>query len=260
MASSIIAHSIAGLDVGQRGDDGYINATALSTAHKQKTGKRKDVADWLKLEKTKEDLEHLFSITGIPVIQLYQAIGGSPANGGGTWIHPKLAVRFAVWLSSEFGFAVECWVENWLSQGAIATQPMSMAELAVYSAQKLLEQDRRLSVIEQQNQLLIEENQYLKTQVLLLQSAQEAVELETEANAAELDRFRNGHGRYYTVAAWCNLHGHTLSLQEMNLQGRKASAMCRSRDIVPQPVSDPRFGTVNSYPDRVLSELNWGAI
>jgi hypothetical protein len=139
----------------------------------------------------------------------------------------------------------------------IAHAPMSMAELAVYSAQKLLEHESRIALVEQQNALLVEQNQYLNTQVTLLQSSQEALELETDANAAELNRYRNGHGRYYTVAAWCNLHGHMMSLQSMNTQGRKASAICRIQNIVPQPVSDPRWGTVQSYPDTILMEMNW---
>jgi hypothetical protein len=105
--------------------------------------------------------------------------------------------------------------------------------------------------------LLVEQNQYLQVQVKLLTSAQEALELETEANAAELDRYRNGHGRYYTIAAWCNLHGYTLSSQQMNLMGRKAGAMCRTQNIIPQPVGDTRWGTVGSYPDRILEELNF---
>jgi phage anti-repressor protein len=139
-------------------------------------------------------------------------------------------------------------------------RPMSQLELAVFSAQKLLEQETRLTAIEIQNQLLIEQNQYLSQQVKLLKSSTEALELETEANAVELQRYRNGHGRYYSIVAWCNLHGYTLSLQECNSMGRKASAMCRIQDIVPQPVNDPRFGTVNSYPDRVLEELDWEAL
>jgi phage anti-repressor protein len=139
-------------------------------------------------------------------------------------------------------------------------QPMSQLELAVFSAQKLLEQETRINAIEVQNQLLIEQNQYLHQQVALLKASTEAIELETEANAVELERYRNGHGRYYSIVAWCNLHGYELSLPQCNVMGRKASAMCRIQGIVPQPINDPRFGTVNSYPDRILEELDWEAL
>lgn len=144
---------------------------------------------------------------------------------------------------------------------AKASQPKSDAmttlEVMANSIALLQQHESRLSLIEQQNQLLIEENQYLKQQVALLTLSQEAIELETEANAVELQRYKNGHGRYYTIAAWCNLHGYCKSLQEMNTIGRKASAMCRIQEIVPQPVQDPRWGVVNSYPDRILEELDF---
>jgi hypothetical protein len=41
----------------------------------------------------------------------------------------------------------------------------------------------------------------------------------------------------------------------MELLGRKASAMCKQKGIRPEPVNDPRWGTVNTYPDSILMEL-----
>ncbi|MDJ0734871.1 MAG: KilA-N domain-containing protein [Nostocaceae cyanobacterium] len=116
-AITIISHKVNESFVEQRQSDGYVNATALTRAYKLATGKRRDVGHWLELERTKETLQHLSSITGIPVIELYQVFRGSPSNGGGTWIHPKLAVRFGIWLSDEFGYLVEQWVCDWLVTG-----------------------------------------------------------------------------------------------------------------------------------------------
>ena len=42
---------------------------------------------------------------------------GSPKNGGGTWIHHKLAVPLAMWISPEFALLVSDWVEQWLMTG-----------------------------------------------------------------------------------------------------------------------------------------------
>jgi KilA-N domain len=112
---TVITHRIQDSLVEQRQLDGYINATALTKAYKLATGKRRDVSEWLANKRTKETLEHLSSKTGISVIELYQAFQGSPENGGGTWIHPKLAVRFGIWLSDDFGYMVEEWVEQWLT-------------------------------------------------------------------------------------------------------------------------------------------------
>lgn len=85
----------------------------------------------------------------------------------------------------------------------------------------------------------------------------EAVSMEAEANTHELARFRNGHGYWFSIAGWCNKMGIKKPLGWMNAQGRKASALCRSRNIAPVPIADPRFGTVGTYPDSILAELNW---
>jgi hypothetical protein len=173
------------------------------------------------------------------------------------WLTVDCFKSMGMMAQTEQGHQVREYFLECESKAKIAHAPTSMAELAVYPAQKLLEHESRLALVEHQNALLIEQNQYLNQQVVLLQSSQEALELETDANAAELDRYRNGHGRYYTVAAWCNLHGYVLSLPAMNTQVRKASAICRIQNIIPQPVSDPRRGTVQSYPDTILMEMNW---
>lgn len=61
-------------------------------------GKRRDVGEWLSNKRTQETLEHLSSITGIPIKSLYEVLRGSPSNNGGTWIHPMLADNFKKWL------------------------------------------------------------------------------------------------------------------------------------------------------------------
>jgi len=114
---TIIFRNYDGSIVEQRRRDGYINATAMATGYLKTTGKRRDVAHWLATKKAKEDLQHLSSVVSIPVNELYQVIQGSPETGGGTYLHPKLATRFGIWLSSEFGYQVECWVEDWILKG-----------------------------------------------------------------------------------------------------------------------------------------------
>lgn len=70
--------------------DGWINATAIADAH----GKR--VGDWVDLPSTREYVERLNTrLSG----NLIQAKRG---RNGGTWLHPKLAVMFARWISVDF--------------------------------------------------------------------------------------------------------------------------------------------------------------
>lgn len=127
-----LAHNLSGISVPQRVADGYINATALTAAHKQATGQRKDVADWLRNKRVQQSLEHLSLAARIPVIDLYQVFQGSPELGGGTWLHPKLSVRFAIWLSDDFGYQIESWVEDWMLNAKVPiaqqvqTQPQAL--------------------------------------------------------------------------------------------------------------------------------------
>jgi hypothetical protein len=155
MSTNIVLHQLNNVAVGLRQTDGYINATAMTSAHKAKTGQRKDVTDWLRLKRTQETLEHLSRITGIPVIQMYQVFQGSPEAGGGTWIHPKLAVRFGMWLSDDFGFAVETWLQEWGSQDKNHALPSTFAEalqLAADQAKQLELQQSQIVSLEQANE------------------------------------------------------------------------------------------------------------
>lgn len=147
---AVIAHNINDSVVEQRRLDGYINATALTRAYKLATGKRRDVGEWLSNKRTQETLEHLSSKTGIPVIELYQVFQGSPENGGGTWIHPKLAIRFGIWLSDEFGYLVEEWVEQWLTTGQSPINSESLAATITAAIEQALTPiNQRLEQIEQ---------------------------------------------------------------------------------------------------------------
>lgn len=109
---SIISRKIDGITVGQKRKDGYVNATALADAHYKATGVRRDVNHWLDVKRTQESIEHLSLKTGIPGFKLVEAKKG---RYGGTWIHPRLSVRFAMWLSDDFGYLVEEWIEQWLT-------------------------------------------------------------------------------------------------------------------------------------------------
>lgn len=115
---SIISRKIDGVTVGQQRKDGYVNATALAEAHLKATGVRRDVNHWLDVKRTQEFIEHLSLKTDIPGNKLVDAKRG---RYGGTWIHPRLSIRFAMWLSDGLGYLVEEWVERWMTQSAAQT-------------------------------------------------------------------------------------------------------------------------------------------
>lgn len=81
--------------------DGMVSITALSSAYRIATGKRKDSQHWLVTREATELIAYLERVTGIPVTALVIA-----EHGVGTWVHPDLAEIFAQWVSVEYRFAV----------------------------------------------------------------------------------------------------------------------------------------------------------
>jgi len=80
--------------------DGWINGTVAATQF------RKEPHEWLRLPDTERYLEGLKRRYGeIPYVKTSRARAD---RGGGTWFHPKLAVKFARWLSVDF----EIWCDE----------------------------------------------------------------------------------------------------------------------------------------------------
>jgi len=78
--------------------DGWINATEIA----KREGKRLD--KWLATQETQEYLRALGHHLNTP--EKGDLIRTQRGRSGGTWLHPKLAVAFARWLSADF--AVWC--------------------------------------------------------------------------------------------------------------------------------------------------------
>lgn len=103
----------------QRSNDGYINATALCAV----AGKRWH--NYLRNETTGRFLQALEAKTRISVMQLIQEVrtqSGTPA----TWVHPKVAIHLAQWLSADFAVQVSEWVYEWMSGGNAQKPPAQL--------------------------------------------------------------------------------------------------------------------------------------
>jgi hypothetical protein len=206
------------------------------------------VADWSRLKSTIEYLEALKSNVGIPIIS--NSVGGGVTNDG-TWAIDEVAIEFAGWCSVEFKIWVNRQIKTLMSTGKVELAPLSTADMLIQMALAYKEHEQRLSAIEL-------ENIQLKAQLAAQSELIEVVSMESEANTSELERFRNGHGYWYSIIGYASKHGiKDISVQRAATLGRKASAMCKQRGLVPQKISDPRFGNVNTYPDILLDELDW---
>ena len=158
-SGQIIDHNVNGLMVGQQKANGYINATRLTQAHKQLTGQRRDVANWLSSKRVQETLKHLSGVTGIPVTDLYQVVQGGTPEKQGTWIHPRLATRFAMWLSDDFGLMVEEWVQGWSTKPS--KTPMTLPQTYKEALKALIAEVEAKEQLEAEKALLEQENHQL---------------------------------------------------------------------------------------------------
>lgn len=111
----------------QREEDGYVNATALCKS----AGKQ--FSDYSRMETTKAFISELSAVTGIPVTDsdagndgissvrgiprtglIHSRQGGTPQEQG-TYVHPKVAIHLAQWLSPKFAVFVTGVIFHWMN-------------------------------------------------------------------------------------------------------------------------------------------------
>jgi hypothetical protein len=105
---SLISHKVNETDIPQRESDGYINATKLCQA----AGKRWH--NYIRNETTGAFMRALSAKTRISVLLLNQEVTSSDGVSS-TWVHPKVAIHLAQWLSADFAVQVSEWVYDWMS-------------------------------------------------------------------------------------------------------------------------------------------------
>ena len=105
----LIKHEEEGYIIHQRIQDGYVNATAMCKA----TGKL--WGHYYENKATKEFLDELSSVIGIPITALVCTIRGGYPELQGTWIHPQVAINLGQWLSPKFAVKVSQWVFDWMN-------------------------------------------------------------------------------------------------------------------------------------------------
>lgn len=92
----------------QRKSDGYFYATEMASLFKKRW------SNYYANNNTNEYLEALSTTTGIPVLSLIQAKNGGASGEHGTWIHPRVASHFAMWLSPKFAVQVTDWIDRYM--------------------------------------------------------------------------------------------------------------------------------------------------
>lgn len=85
--------------------DGWFNATQAAAKY------GKAPADWFRLPSTIEYIAAL-GRHNPSMGKSHKSKSGPVANGGGTWLHPKLAVAFARWLDADFAVWCDAQIDN----------------------------------------------------------------------------------------------------------------------------------------------------
>lgn len=99
-------------EIRQRTQDGYFNATDLLSIYNRKTNSKKMMAEFLRNSQTNEFLEALaddlkYENSHIIPSDLYTTKKG---KNGGTWMHPYLFMKFAMWINPVFEVQVIRWL------------------------------------------------------------------------------------------------------------------------------------------------------
>jgi len=104
---TLIQHQVNNSVIAQRESDGYINATELCKA----AGKR--WYNYVRNETSGQFIRALEAKTQISALELIQEV--TIAGVTATWVHPKVAIHLAQWLSADFAVQVSEWVYDWLN-------------------------------------------------------------------------------------------------------------------------------------------------
>jgi hypothetical protein len=99
----------------RRDSDGYADATAMCQANGKLWG------NYHQLDRTSDYIAALADATGLDPAQLIISTKGGPAHLQGTWIHPRLAVDLARWISPAFAV----WMDGWFLDALNAPKPVT---------------------------------------------------------------------------------------------------------------------------------------
>jgi hypothetical protein len=162
-------YEVNGIAVEQRMLDGFINATEMCVAH------GKLLKDWFSNQSTIDILHALAEEMGLEVKEgnsplsnvsavssvypkLVVSRRGSPSSGGGTWVHPDLAIQLAQWCSPRFAIQVSRWVREWMTS---AYNPIQLeADADRVRMRDTLKDKKRLEFTDQIKAFLEEVDQY----------------------------------------------------------------------------------------------------
>jgi hypothetical protein len=195
--SDLVTRAWNGTPIQRRTTDGYVNATAMCQAN----GKT-----WSKYRESDRCQTYLDALAETSEIRMFDLIQSRQGQGGGTWVHPQVAVDLARWISAPFAV----WMDGWFLDevnGRVSqvrdTQPLLPDVLTTVERSLVLLE--RLGGVDDRAQLLLKDivlNHAAKTAggelalpgVKML-SLQEALRELAGATPQEASRLATGYGK-----------------------------------------------------------------
>lgn len=244
MSLTLIQHEVNNSVIEQRSDDGYINATALCHV----AGKRWH--NYVRNETTGHFLRALEAKTRIRVMDLIQEVR-SDTGTASTWVHPKVAIHLAQWLSAEFAVQVSEWVYDWMS--GKGTPKKSSAKLPYHIHRHMLNIGSvpagHFSVLQEMTFMLIaplEQHGYelpekmvpdISMGKFLCKHLRDAIGVDTDSLPVYIHRFPDGRAVEAKIYPDAYLAEFRKIIQEEWLP-QKAAAYFKERDPVALPYLD----------------------
>jgi hypothetical protein len=115
---ALVSRSWNGTPISRRITDGYVNATAMCRAN----GKQ-----WSKYRESDRCQTYLDALAETSGIRMFDLIESRQGQGGGTWVHPQVAVDLARWISAPFAV----WMDGWFLESVQQVQPTPVETTAV---------------------------------------------------------------------------------------------------------------------------------
>jgi hypothetical protein len=156
--------------------------------------------------------------------------GGEPSSQG-TWLHQKIALRFAQWLSPEFAIWVDEKIEELLTNGRTEIAPASPLSLARQMLEAMEMQEQRITTVE---------------------STVKRIEA----------KVTNINDDYFSISGWYRMAVRQWDLSNTDAQqlGKRLAKESAMNGFTVHKVHDAKYGLVNTYHKDVLkSILGFGA-
>ena len=199
----------------------YANATTMCKVFNKK------VNDWTRMKLTEDMINEVSTETGIPATTLILVNKGGIVTEQGTWIHEELILELASGLNVKFRRWTQQQIATLLREGKVEVKQkqLSPAEFLLQQAQLMVDMEKRVTVVEK------------------------------DVNRLEHNIRRTQTQDHFTIIAYANMKGIKAKSYNSSSMGKKATKICKERNLVIGKVVDSKYGLINTYPEEVLDEI-----